>query len=112
MTYTSRSEDSQSTELLDHILRGEVCEETRKDELLVDTQEKLYQMFTKILQNNLHIVFAMNPAGGDFSGRAATSRALFNRCVINWWSTLSNHALLQGAKEFIGFINWCTSGCA
>ena len=106
MTHTSRSEDSQSTQLLDHILRGELCEETRKDGLSVDTEEKLYQMFTKIVQNNLHIVATMNPAGGDFSGRAETSCALFNRCVINWWGTLSNDALLQGAKEFIGFINW------
>ena len=42
----------------------------------------------------------MNPAGGDFSDRAATSPALFNRCVINWWGTWSDEALLQVAKEF------------
>lgn len=38
--------------------------------------------------------------GGDFSNRSATSPALFNRCVINWWGTWSEEALFQVAKEF------------
>lgn len=43
------------------------------------------------LQENLHVVFTMNPAGGDFGGRAATSPALFNRCEpmpFAWWGLL------------------------
>merc|ERR1712113_1173422 len=75
-------------------------EAARKDGLIIDTEEELYQMFTTHVQNNLHIVFTMNPAGGDFSGRAATSPALFNRCVINWWGTWPQDALLQVAAEF------------
>merc|ERR1712113_381646 len=75
-------------------------EQSRKDGLIIDTEEELYQMFTTHVQNNLHIVFTMNPAGGDFSGRAATSPALFNRCVINWWGTWPQDALLQVAAEF------------
>merc|ERR1712113_356590 len=75
-------------------------EAARKDGLIIDTEEELYQMFTTHVQNNLHIVFTMNPAGGDFSDRAATSPALFNRCVINWWGTWPQDALLQVAAEF------------
>ena len=41
-------------------------EAARKDGLLIDSEEELYQMFTRNVQNNLHIVFTMNPAGGDF----------------------------------------------
>ena len=59
-------------------------EAARTDGLLIDTEEELYRMFTRNVQNNLHIVFTMNAAGGDFSGRAATSPALFNH-VINWY---------------------------
>merc|ERR1712113_717141 len=75
-------------------------EQSRKDGLIIDTEEELYSMFTTHVRNNLHIVFTMNPAGGDFSGRAATSPALFNRCVINWWGTWPQDALLQVAAEF------------
>merc|ERR1712113_1269545 len=75
-------------------------EQSRKDGLIIDTEEELYSMFTTHVQNNLHIVFTMNPAGGDFSDRAATSPALFNRCVINWWGTWPQDALLQVAAEF------------
>merc|ERR1712083_306897 len=75
-------------------------EQSRKDGLIIDTEEELYSMFTTHVRNNLHIVFTMNPAGGDFSGRAATSPALFNRCVVNWWGTWPDDALLQVAAEF------------
>ena len=36
--------------------------------------------FTSEVHANLHVVFTMNPASTDFSSRAATSPALFNRC--------------------------------
>merc|ERR1712113_269132 len=75
-------------------------EAARADGLLLDTEEELFNMFTRNVRNNLHIVFTMNPAGGDFSGRAATSPALFNRCVVNWWGTWPQDALLQVAAEF------------
>jgi len=81
-------------------LMTKLREAARRDGLLIDTEEELYQMFCRAVQNNLHIVFTMNPAGGDFSDRAATSPALFNRCVINWWGTWPEDALLQVAREF------------
>jgi len=48
---------------------------------------------------NLHVVFTMNPSTDGLKDRAATSPALFNRCVLNWFGDWSNSALYQG--EFI-----------
>lgn len=45
------------------------------------------------------MVFTMNPANPDFSNRAASSPAIFNRCVIDWFGDWSDEALLQVAKE-------------
>ncbi len=42
----------------------------------------------------------MNPANPDFSNRTASSPALFNRCVIDWFGDWSLEALNQVAKEF------------
>jgi dynein heavy chain 1 len=65
----------------------------------IQTDEEIYHAFTKNVQRNLHIVFTMNPAGGDFSNRAASSPAIFNRCVIDWFGDWSEEALYQVARE-------------
>eukprot|EP00923_Selenidium_pygospionis_P010873 GHVN01019032.1.p1 GENE.GHVN01019032.1~~GHVN01019032.1.p1 ORF type:complete len:2863 (-),score=448.94 GHVN01019032.1:301-8082(-) len=60
----------------------------------------LFSKFTKQVQRNLHIVFTMNPANPDFSNRGATSPALFNRCVTDWFGDWPHDALVQVALEF------------
>jgi hypothetical protein len=65
-----------------------------------DSNEELFKWFTARVQRNLHIVFTMNPASADFGNRAATSPALFNRCVVNWMGDWSNRALAQVGHEF------------
>jgi len=42
----------------------------------------------------------MNPNNPDFSNRTASSPALFNRCVIDWFGDWSEEGLIQVAKEF------------
>ena len=42
----------------------------------------------------------MNPNNPDFSNRTASSPALFNRCVIDWFGDWSQEGLFQVAKEF------------
>jgi dynein heavy chain 1 len=42
----------------------------------------------------------MNPANPDFANRTASSPALFNRCVIDWFGDWSMEALRQVAREF------------
>jgi len=42
----------------------------------------------------------MNPASPEFHNRAATSPALFNRCVLDWFGEWSDEALFQVGHEF------------
>ena len=67
---------------------------------MMDSEEQLYKNFVRNVQRNLHVVFTMNPSNPDFSNRGASSPALFNRCVIDWFGEWSNEGLWQVAKEF------------
>jgi hypothetical protein len=66
----------------------------------LDTDEEVDKYFTRQVQHNLHVVFTMNPANADFNSRAATSPALFNRCVVDWFGSWSQEALVQVASSF------------
>ncbi|MDA4132454.1 MAG: hypothetical protein OK454_04925, partial [Thaumarchaeota archaeon] len=67
--------------------------------MLLDSQEELYKWFTGQIVKNLHVVFTMNPPEDGLSSKAATSPALFNRCVLNWFGDWSDQALFQVAHE-------------
>jgi len=67
---------------------------------MLDTEEEMFKWFTVQVRRNLHIVFTMNPASPDFHNRAATSPALFNRCVLDWFGEWSESALFQVGSEF------------
>lgn len=76
------------------------CKEgAQRQGLLLDSQEELYKWFTQQIIKNLHVVFTMNPPEDGLSSRAATSPALFNRCVLNWFGDWSKQALFQVASE-------------
>eukprot|EP00761_Pharyngomonas_kirbyi_P012437 gb/GECH01012464.1/.p1 GENE.gb/GECH01012464.1/~~gb/GECH01012464.1/.p1 ORF type:complete len:4713 (+),score=1227.40 gb/GECH01012464.1/:1-14139(+) len=68
--------------------------------LILDSEDEMYRWFISRVQRNLHVIFTMNPAGTDFEDRSATSPALFNRCVIDWFGEWSESALMQVADEF------------
>jgi len=70
-----------------------------KDVKGVETEEEIYKYFIKGVQRNLHVVFTMNPLSPDFSNRAASSPALYNRCVIDWFGDWSREGLFQVAKK-------------
>ena len=77
------------------------CKEgAQRDGLMLDSADELYKWFTQQVMKNLHVVFTMNPSADGLKDRAATSPALFNRCVLNWFGDWSNSALYQVAKEF------------
>ncbi|XP_055497118.1 cytoplasmic dynein 1 heavy chain 1 isoform X1 [Leucoraja erinacea] len=77
------------------------CKEgAQKEGLMLDTHEELYKWFTGQVIRNLHVVFTMNPSSEGLKDRAATSPALFNRCVLNWFGDWSTEALYQVGKEF------------
>ena len=76
------------------------CKEgAQRQGLLLDSPEELYKWFTQQIVKNLHIVFTMNPPEDGLSSKAATSPALFNRCVLNWFGDWSDQALFQVGSE-------------
>lgn len=77
------------------------CKEgAQREGLMLDSNEELYKWFTGQVMKNLHVVFTMNPSSKGLKDRAATSPALFNRCVLNWFGDWSDTALFQVGKEF------------
>ena len=48
----------------------------------------------------MHVVFTMNPSSEGLKDRAAMSPALFNHCVLNWFSDWSTDAPYQVGYEF------------
>eukprot|EP01028_Stygiella_incarcerata_P008770 TRINITY_DN39309_c0_g2_i1.p1 TRINITY_DN39309_c0_g2~~TRINITY_DN39309_c0_g2_i1.p1 ORF type:complete len:4682 (+),score=1220.36 TRINITY_DN39309_c0_g2_i1:150-14195(+) len=65
----------------------------------IESADDVYQWFISGVQKNLHIIMTMNPANTDFSKRTATSPALFNRCVVDWFGEWSEAAMKQVALE-------------
>lgn len=77
------------------------CKEgAQRDGVMLDTPEELYRWFTEQVARNLHVVFTMNPPQGGLASRAATSPALFNRCVLDWFGDWSEQAFFQVGSEF------------
>ncbi|KAF5301350.1 hypothetical protein FQA39_LY10748 [Lamprigera yunnana] len=77
------------------------CKEgAQREGLMLDSGDELYKWFTGQVMRNLHVVFTMNPSTDGLKDRAATSPALFNRCVLNWFGDWSDGALFQVGKEF------------
>ena len=76
------------------------CKEgAQRQGLLLDSQEELYRWFTQQIVRNLHVVFTMNPPEEGLASKAATSPALFNRCVLNWFGDWSSQSLYQVGSE-------------
>jgi len=71
-----------------------------RDGVIIDNEEELWRRFTGIVQRNLHVVFTMNPSGGEWKNRSTTSPALFNRCVVDWFGSWSPKAMAEVGKEF------------
>ncbi|WVR09001.1 hypothetical protein IAU60_006061 [Kwoniella sp. DSM 27419] len=77
------------------------CKEgSQRDGLMLDSHEELYRWFTQQVARNLHVVFTMNPPANGLASRAATSPALFNRCVLDWFGDWTDQALYQVGSEF------------
>ncbi|CAB4481707.1 unnamed protein product [Rhizophagus irregularis] len=77
------------------------CKEgAQREGLMLDSQEELYKWFTQQVMKNLHVVFTMNPPEGGLASRAATSPALFNRCVLDWFGDWPDQAFFRVGMEF------------
>ncbi|KAL7421138.1 dynein heavy chain [Cryptotrichosporon argae] len=85
----------------EHAALMTACKEgSQRDGLMLDSHDELYRWFTQQVARNLHVVFTMNPPANGLASRAATSPALFNRCVLDWFGDWSDQALFQVAYEF------------
>ena len=85
----------------EHAALMTACKEgSQRDGLMLDSHEELYRWFTQQVARNLHVVFTMNPPANGLASRAATSPALFNRCVLDWFGDWSDQALYQVGFEF------------
>ena len=67
---------------------------------MLDSFQELYKWFTQEIRRNLSVVFTMNPLSEGLKDRAARSPALFNHCVLDWFSDWSTDALYQVGYEF------------
>ncbi|KAJ2558174.1 dynein heavy chain [Coemansia sp. RSA 1933] len=76
-----------------------------RDGLMLDSNEELYRWFTQQVSRNLHVVFTMNPPADGLASRAATSPALFNRCVLDWFGDWSDQALYHVGREFTASVD-------
>lgn len=81
-------------------LMHQLRETVARKSLIMDSEAELFRWFTQQVRRNLHVVFTMNPSSPDFHNRAATSPALFNRCVLDWFGEWSDEALFQVGEEF------------
>ncbi|EDQ85850.1 uncharacterized protein MONBRDRAFT_11532 [Monosiga brevicollis MX1] len=81
-------------------LMNQCKEGAQRQGLVLEGNEELYRWFSRQVMDNLHVVFTMNPAEGGLQDRAATSPALFNRCVLNWYGDWSDEARFQVGLEF------------
>ncbi|KAF8922147.1 dynein heavy chain [Mucidula mucida] len=85
----------------EHAALMTACKEgSQRDGLMLDSHEELYRWFTQQVARNLHVVFTMNPPENGLASRAATSPALFNRCVLDWFGDWSDQAFYQVGLEF------------
>jgi len=81
-------------------LMSAVRDSAVRDGVILDSEEELWRHFTGVVQRNLHVVFTVNPSGGDWKNRSTTSPALFNRCVVDWFGTWGPKAMGEVGKEF------------
>ena len=73
----------------------QIKDASQREGLMLDSNEELYKWFTGQVIKNLHVVFTMNPSSEGLKDRAATSPALFNRCVLNWFGDWTSEARFQ-----------------
>ncbi|KAL8276643.1 hypothetical protein RQP46_010992 [Phenoliferia psychrophenolica] len=95
----------------EHAALMTACKEgAQRDGLMLDSPEELYRWFTQQVARNLHVVFTMNPPTGGLASRAATSPALFNRCVLDWFGDWSDQAFYQVGMEFTNTLDLDVAG--
>ncbi|KNZ58477.1 uncharacterized protein VP01_1923g9 [Puccinia sorghi] len=94
----------------EHAALMTACTEgAQRDGDMLDSPDELYQWFTQQVAKNLPVVFTMNPPKNGLASQAATSPALFNCCVLDWFRDWSDQAFYQVGIEFTSTLDLDTS---
>lgn len=76
-------------------------EQSHSQGLLLDSNEELYEWFTKQISENLHVVFTISDMQNSNKPQVISSPALFNRCVLSWMGDWSNNSLFEIGSRLI-----------
>jgi dynein heavy chain len=57
--------------------------------------------FTVKVKQNLHVVLAMSPTGGNLNERIRNFPALVNCCTVDWFTAWPEEALQAVAAKFM-----------
>jgi dynein heavy chain 1 len=82
-----------------HQIREGITTSGQTESVDQTVETELYRWFIQQVSLNLHVIFTMNPANAEFSNRAATSPALFNRCTIDWFGNWNRDTMVTVARE-------------
>lgn len=66
---------------------------------ILDSDEELYEWFTKQISENLHVVFTIGDDDKGNRPQVNSSPALFNRCVLSWMGDWSDSSLAEVAAS-------------
>lgn len=69
--------------------------------LLLDSDEELYDWFTKQISEYLHVVFTIGDIEKGNRPQVHSSPALFNRCVLSWMGDWTDNSLAEVATSMI-----------
>lgn len=70
--------------------------------LLLDSNEELYDWFRRQISENLHVIFTLSEMKNANRPQVVSSPALFNRCVLSWMGDWSNISLYDIVSTLIG----------
>ncbi|SCU99738.1 LAME_0G05182g1_1 [Lachancea meyersii CBS 8951] len=69
--------------------------------LLLDSNDELYVWFTRLISQNLHVVFTINDTESQGASNVINSPALFNRCVLDWMGAWSEETFTEIGRHIL-----------
>eukprot|EP00792_Barthelona_sp_PAP020_P009040 TRINITY_DN3265_c0_g4_i2.p1 TRINITY_DN3265_c0_g4~~TRINITY_DN3265_c0_g4_i2.p1 ORF type:complete len:4140 (+),score=1212.96 TRINITY_DN3265_c0_g4_i2:30-12449(+) len=66
---------------------------------IIPTKLNLFNLFTRRVRHNIHVVLCFSPMGEEFRSRLRQFPSLVNCCTIDWFTEWPEEALLSVAKD-------------
>lgn len=77
--------------------------------LLLDSEEELYDWFKKQISENLHVIFTLSEMKNVNRPQVISSPALFNRCVLSWMGDWTDRSMYDIISNLISSVPIDTS---